>query len=364
MVEIIMENKFNFTGRDPDALLAAWGGLLSEQPRLRIRNAAEALGVPEGSLVAARSGAGVRHLRPAWEEALRGLEAVGPVMALTRNACAVHEKIGVYRNVEVHGPTGLVLDREIDLRLFFARWSRAFAVEEPGRGGEARQSVQIFDAAGQAIHKIYRIEDTDADAWEALLASLEADAQPRVVAWEAPLASPAPRLDAEVDVTGFLDAWEALEDTHDFFGLLRRFGVTRTQALRLGEARGLTSAVPTQAVRAALERAAAASCSIMVFVGNAGAIQIHTGPVVRTVPTGPWFNVLDPGFNLHLKEDGLAAAWIVRKPTRDGVVTSLEVFDAEGGTVAQLFGERKPGVPEDLGWRALAEALVETPPAP
>lgn len=359
MAEIIMEKYINFIpSDDPDALLAAWSGLLTEQPKLRIRNAAEALGVPEGSLVAARVGAGVRHLRPAWEEALRGLEAVGPVMALTRNACAVHEKIGVYRNVEVHGPTGLVLDHAIDLRLFFARWSRAFAVEEAGRG-EPRQSIQIFDAAGQAIHKIYRIEDTDAGAWEALLASLEAVEQPRVVAWEAPFASPEARPDAEVDVAGFLDAWEALEDTHDFFGLLRRFGVTRTQALRLGEARGLTTAVPTRTVRAALERAAAAACSIMVFVGNAGAIQIHTGPVVRTVPTGPWFNVLDPGFNLHLREDGLASAWIVRKPTRDGVVTSLEAFDAEGGTVAQLFGARKPGIPEDLGWRALAEALVE-----
>jgi hypothetical protein len=45
---------------------------------------------------------------------------------------------------------------------------------------------------------------------------------------------------------------------------------------------------------------------------------------------GPWLNVLDPGFNLHLREDLIASAWIVRKPTADGVVSSLELFDAGG----------------------------------
>jgi putative hemin transport protein len=41
----------------------------------------------------------------------------------------------------------------------------------------------------------------------------------------------------------------------------------------------------------------------------------------------------------------------------DGVVTSVELFDDRGDNIAMLFGERKPGIPEDLRWRALAEAL-------
>jgi putative hemin transport protein len=96
----------------------------------------------------------------------------------------------------------------------------------------------------------------------------------------------------------------------------------------------------------------------MVFVGNHGMIQIHTGPVVRIVPTGPWINVLDPDFNLHLREDAVAEAWLVRKPTRDGVVTSVELLDARGGLIATFFGARKPGKPEDPRWRALADGLA------
>jgi putative hemin transport protein len=95
----------------------------------------------------------------------------------------------------------------------------------------------------------------------------------------------------------------------------------------------------------------------MVFVGNPGCIQIHTGPVARIVPMGPWINVMDPGFNLHLRADHVREAWVVRKPTSDGIVTSLELFDATGETIALLFGARKPGKPEDERWRELVAGL-------
>ena len=95
----------------------------------------------------------------------------------------------------------------------------------------------------------------------------------------------------------------------------------------------------------------------MIFVGNPGCIQIHTGPVHRVERMGPWLNVLDPGFNLHARTDLVGEVWRVRKPTRDGIVTSIELFDTKGRELAQLFGERKPGKPELPEWRAMAESL-------
>ena len=46
----------------------------------------------------------------------------------------------------------------------------------------------------------------------------------------------------------------------------------------------------------------------MVFVGNHGCVQIHAGPVHRIEVVRPWLNVLDPRFNLHLREDLVASA--------------------------------------------------------
>lgn len=95
-----------------------------------------------------------------------------------------------------------------------------------------------------------------------------------------------------------------------------------------------------------MEQAAAREVPIMVFVGNRHCIQIHTGPVHNLRWMDSWFNVLDPDFNLHLQTRGVVELWRVRKPSVDGVITSLEAFDADGELVVQLFGARKPGMAE------------------
>jgi putative hemin transport protein len=107
----------------------------------------------------------------------------------------------------------------------------------------------------------------------------------------------------------------------------------------------------------ALTQAAANALPIMVFVGNKGMLQIHTGEVRNVVDARGWLNVLDPDFNLHVREEAIAQSWIVRKPTVDGTVTALECFDANGNQLVQLFGKRKPGIPELEEWRTLAQHI-------
>ena len=110
-----------------------------------------------------------------------------------------------------------------------------------------------------------------------------------------------------------------------------------------------------------LDEAAVDGLPIMVFVGSGGCIQIHTGPVRNIqpldTPRAQWINVLDEGFNLHLRTDMIASVWVVEKPTADGVVTSVEAFDRAGELMAMFFGARKPGKPELQGWRDLVARL-------
>lgn len=71
-----------------------------------------------------------------------------------------------------------------------------------------------------------------------------------------------------------------------------------------------------------------------------------------------WINIFNPDFTLHLIEDAIAESWITRKPTADGVVTSLELYAADGTQIAQLFGQRTEGTPEQAQWRKQIEALT------
>ena len=99
----------------------------------------------------------------------------------------------------------------------------------------------------------------------------------------------------------------------------------------------------------------------MCFVANQGMVQIHTGPVKRIQRTGSWLNILDPAFNLHLDVTQVASTWVVNKPSRDGWITSLELYAASGELIVQFFGARKPGYPELTGWRALLAGMCREP---
>ncbi len=338
---------------------------LRRDAKLRHREIASKLGISEGELVAAHVAPPnelaqrlmrAQRLRPAWPQVIEALEPVGELMALTRNESCVHEKTGVYAKGSHSGHMGLVLGGAIDLRLFYQRWAYGFAIHEDTDKGPQR-SLQFFDAAGMAIHKVFLRPDSNVAAWDALIATYSADHQQPGMAVKPAEAPEPPRPDADIDVPAFRRAWASLRDTHEFFGLLKQHGVARTQALRLADPQ-YAQRVEPDAVQLMLNAAARDGVPIMVFVGNPGMIQIHSGPVSKISVIGPWLNVLDEGFNLHLRADHVASAWIVGKPTSDGLVTSLELFDAQGEAIAMFFGERKPGRPELATWRSLIDTVA------
>lgn len=348
------------------SLKEAWRQYQAEHPHVRIRDAAVALGASEAELLATGVGETVTRLsapaeKPGWGKIIERLPSLGRVMALTRNEHCVHERKGLYREIGFFGFMGNVIGPDIDLRFFLNHWHFGFAVSEPEKDGGTKRSLQFFDRDGSAVHKVYLQPESDVAAFDAIAAEFRDPDQSealQVLPGSGPLLTGKP--DAEVDVDAFRQAWAGLQDTHEFFGLLKKFGVDRTQALRLAGKEFARPVAPTSA-EALLRGAAASGLPIMVFVGNPGMIQIHTGPVERIVPfgkDGEWINVLDPDFNLHLRQPAITEAWAVKKPTRDGHVTSVECYDATGELIVQFFGKRKPGEPELEAWRELVTKLA------
>lgn len=334
-----------------------WAKLKTESPNLRIRNAAEQLGVSEATLLATQVGETVTRLRPEFTEILSDIEKLEKVMALTRNEECVHERKGIYLNADFSSPhAGLFVGEDIDLRIFLSHWAKAFAVAEKSEHGD-RKSLQFFGKDGLAIHKIYLTKDSNDLAFEELVLKYKShDQSLEETTVEVPL-NIDEKADADIDVAGFQAGWENLKDTHEFFGMLRKFGVTRTQALRLAPNENYAKKVDKDVIVKMLEGAVAAKLPIMVFVGNRGNIQIHTGRARKTMWHGDWFNIMDPDFNLHLDMSKIAQTWIVRKPTEDGEVTAMEVFNEMGEIIVQFFGKRKPGIPELKEWKELVATL-------
>ena len=326
----------------------------AQHPKMRERDFARLHKISEAQFVAAHIGHGVTRLRPEVGAILGALPAVGEVMALTRNESAVHEKIGPYEEVKIGEEVGLVLGEQIDLRIFPRHWVSAFAVEKTDEGGVLKRSLQFFDAHGDAVHKVHLRETSDVFAYAALVERFTMTEQSDVlpvatVAAEVFTRAPAGRDELHA-------AWRGLTDTHQFHGMLRKLNLHRLDALGMAEA-DLAWRLDLSSTATMLAEAVRSETPIMAFVGSSGCIQIHSGPIHNVAPMGPWINIMDESFHLHLRLDQITELWAVRKPTRDGHVTSLEAYAADRSLIIQFFGVRHEGVDELPGWRQIVEAL-------
>ncbi|MHC0053612.1 hemin-degrading factor [Actibacterium sp. D379-3] len=323
-----------------------------DSPKTRDRDLADQLGISEAELVVAQVGRGATRIDANPDKLLPLARELGEVMALTRNISAVHEKVGLYDNYHSGEHAAMILNEEIDLRLFPKHWVFGFAIEtETG----VRRTLQVFDAAGDAVHKIFLRAGSDHEAWARVVAALALpDQSDRIeVAARAP-AEPA-RINPE-KVETLRQEWAAMTDTHQFNRLAAKLKMNRLGAYRSVGAPFVRPLAP-DAVDRLMTRLQETGVEVILFVGNKGCIQIHWGPLQTLTPMGPWLNVMDPRFNLHLRGDHIAEVWAVEKPTKRGPALSVEAFDSEGGLILQIFGRRFDEGDNFDRWADLVAAL-------
>jgi putative hemin transport protein len=354
-------------------LAERWAALRAERPKLGIRDAAQQLNVSEAELLATGIGSTVTRLadtQHAPREIMRRALDLGKVMALTRNENGVIEVTGVATRIAKQGDEGAqdaekearelniaggYLGGPIDLRFHFAKWKHAFAVVQPGKDGAVSRSLQFFDENGNAVHKVYVKDETKVSVFDKLVADFRHRQQDARLAIAPAAPKAADRPDADVDVKEFQQAWQEMSDVHQFNRIVSEFKLSREQALRLAPP-GTVRKVPPQAVRQLLEQAAAKQVPIMAFVGNGGVTQIYSGKIGKVQESGGYFNVLDPDFNLHLRDRNFKAGYVLQRAG----VTSVEFYDTNGDLVVTFFGVRERGKPQPQPWLDLAAALPKS----
>jgi Putative heme degradation protein len=330
-----------------------WLELKEQNPGKYARDIAALMNISEAELTFARVGHDAERLKSDVREIFAALEAVGETKCICRNEYAVHEQVGEFTNQHLNGHAGLVLNpRALDLRLFLNQWASVFYIKEATARGE-RQSIQFFDHQGDALLKVYATDNTNTAQWDDVLARFITAENPAL----AITAAEATETTHAADATVIDTEWRAMTDVHKFFTLLKRHNLTRQQAFELvGD--DLACKVPNSALAQLLDTARQDANEIMVFVGNRGCVQIFTGVVEKVMPMKGWLNIFNPTFTLHLLEESIAETWVTRKPTADGHVTSLEIFAHDGTQIAQLYGQRTEGEPEQTQWRKQIDALT------
>ncbi|WP_016836044.1 hemin-degrading factor [Herbaspirillum lusitanum] len=352
----------------PNSNLAErWSALRVEQPKLQPRDAAQKLNVSEAELVATNVGKGATRLRdggPAYKAVYDRLHELGQIKAITRNDNAVLERVGTVTQAKLNADGRVIpgtgfAGGPIDLRFGADQWRSAFAVVQPGREGKTSRSLQFFDVHGNAVNKVYLDNEAGVAAFDKLVADFKAPEQLAYLSVDKAPAKVVTKPNVEVDVKELRDTWNELSDVHEFPRLLKDLGITREQALDL-IGKDAAYRISAQSVQTLLDSAARQGQPIMVFVSNPGMTQIFSGKITKVKATEEWYNVLDPDFNLHLRQAGIDRGWVVKRPAKDGVITSVEFYDAKGEQVVNFFSRRDRNKEETTTWRNIVANLTKT----
>ena len=277
---------------------------------------------------------------------------LGRVLAITRSDAVVHETHGVYSDMRQHGSVGMFFSPGIDTRFFLDRWKCAFAVTE-----NERLSLQFFDAFGVAAHKVYITDDSSMLAYAKLVARYRSDNQGK----SEPVRVSGTRLNTPVDLdpVALRDSWLKIRDVHEGPRLVRAHGGDY-QAVYSALGEEFAQPLESWSVELLLQQLSSDQVPCMIFAMNKSAVQAYAGRVKKLLRTGPWFNVLDPTFNLHLKTSEIGRAWYVRKPSDDGWITTLHAFDRHGREVLVVADNRMRGMRELSPWRETLRSIAES----
>lgn len=307
----------------------------------------------DAQLLAAHCGQGVTRLSGDWESLIKTFPSFGEVRTVVRNSGARHETKGACQSVSMSQKAGLVT-KDLDLRLIIENWTFAFARVD-GVGNRVRRSLHFFEDTGACVFELFCEPSESNGAFDAVVEAYASPDQSRLQTVKAKQAIPRPRPE-DADEAGLISDWRALRDTHAFIPMLMRRKVERTAAMRIAEGE-FTRRLNKDAVVDLVRSAQSEEVPFMVFVGNRGAVQIHTGAVSGVSHKAEILRAQSEDFDLRIQLGKLKEAWMVRKPTSDGDVHSVELFDEAGENTLTLYGARKPGVPERDDWRELVSQV-------
>lgn len=147
-------------------------------------------------------------------------------------------------------------------------------------------------------------------------------------------------------------AWSQIQDVHEGNRIMKRYGNQR-QAVYRALGNDYAEALDTDYIETLLTQLSSTQLPCILFAMNEAAIQSYSGRIEKLLRTGPWLNILDPQFNLHLRTQDIGEVWRIRKPSAKGWITSLEVFDWHGQEILVFTDQRERDQRESSQWTEL-----------
>ena len=262
---------------------SSWDQLLKDESNsnLRIRDAAFKLNLSEAELLSTKSGEQVNFLKVVDKiDFLKKILTLDKLMFLSRNDYVVHEKTVFCQDVELKGGSLIKFkNSQTDILKFDIDSIKYIFSEKKIHNNKNLRSIQFFNQAGSSVFKIY-LKSDQGEAFDKLISEFQVD------------------YNFELQSSLYFNTSEILTRRKD----LCRDSFDSFKYKDLIEWK-CSSINKTGVFRNILEVASKEKYELGIYVIGPNCNQFHFGHIEKVVDYRGWLNVLDPEFNIHVKED-------------------------------------------------------------
>ncbi|WP_438766607.1 hypothetical protein [Kushneria sp. TE3] len=317
--------------RQTNVLFEAFEEARLRAPHMECRTLAALLDCSEGEIQASRLGRGVHSLALTPCDLVMMLPQLGQVQMVTRTSHAALSSRLEGCRIDADPRHASICDQKaLAMQLLLPCWYWVcLSREAPAPGAEPVPCLQVFDRFGHVLHQLYGLTP-EAAGWRLLecFAALKRPGFTRCI--------DIANVCTEGHRPAMLKAWRDLRGPGDFSRLLSRHRLRRVEANRAVTGHFSTPMAPQRFIMAlagACRRTQPTRASLIHGGGahhhRARFRHFHQGRHDR-------LRLESDQLTLSLDSSALHEAWQVTRPGPEGLMTSLEAFDAEGEMMLAL----------------------------
>ena len=275
--------------------------LSSDNKNIRIRDAAKQLSVSEAELLSTKVNDNVKYLLiKDYSQMFNSIfNNVDNLMFLIRNDFAVHEKNISTKKIKIIDNKIINLDENNQPLLSFDSSDFKFCFYElKNHAGRKLSSLQIFDRYGCSVLKIYN-KDDDYHNFEKVCLKYYSDYNYEL---------------QNIQKNEHIDNSYNLES-------IDRYYLKSNYSLKNNDIKN------KNILRFIITCASKGKCPIQIHVIGNNSIQYHRDIVKNIKDFGPWFNIIDKCFNIHVLESKIKRSQFIEYTIENNKYYSIECLD-------------------------------------
>tara|TARA_Y100000994_G_C15654843_1_gene426935 strand:+ start:262 stop:1212 length:951 start_codon:yes stop_codon:yes gene_type:complete len=291
-------------------LKSKWKTFQKDNPKVRIRDAAYQMKVSEAELLSTEINETVSFLLIEDMTAfIKDILKVDKIMLLIRSDYVVHEKTIKTKNIRLEDNQIIDLDKNGCKILDFNIDAFEYVFfQKKMHSNRELKSFQFFDKAGMAILKIY-LKGKDLGFFDEIELKYK-----KIYHYEM-------QSDLDINNSNLLDSKIKINLPYD-----------------TSNSKATCRNISVKSLRLILENASEMKIPIQIHALGLGTIQYHIDTVRNIVDYGPWINVIDQKFNLHVLGNGLTKASLVQYQFKDCQQYLINFFDKNNTHVLGVTG--------------------------